>query len=123
MRALPQGLAARVRAIGANLSGGQLQRLTIARGLLRGKPLWLLDEATSAIDAKSEREITLRLTAACRERGTVLIAVTHRLQWLDAYDEVWFVEGGAVTHRGPHRALMREPRYRTFCADAGGDES
>lgn len=117
VRATAGGLSARVRAIGSNLSGGQLQRLTIARGLLRQRAIWLLDEATSAIDARSEREITLRLTAACRKQGTMLVAVTHRLQWLDAYDEVWFVENGTVTHAGEHKRLLEEPRYRQFCAE------
>ena len=64
VRALPEQLATRLRAIGSNVSGGQLQRLVIARGLLRERPLWLFDEATSAIDARSERDITLR-----RHRG------------------------------------------------------
>ena len=115
--AAPNGLTSRVRAIGSNLSGGQLQRLTIARGLLRQRPIWLLDEATSAIDAKSEREITLRLMAACKEQGAIFVAVTHRLQWLDAYDEVWFVEHGTILYVGTHRALLEQTRYRQFCAE------
>ncbi len=119
VEALPQGLATKVRAIGSNLSGGQLQRLCIARGILRERPLWLLDEATSAVDPRSEREITQRLVAAARAQGKVLISVTHRLQFLTEYDEVWFVEDGALRLRGPHAALLAEPRYRRYCAEAG----
>lgn len=117
VRSAPNGLASRVRAIGSNLSGGQLQRLTIARGLLRQRAIWLLDEATSAIDAKSEREITLRLIAESRDKGAILIAVTHRLQWLDAYDEVWFVEHGTILYSGAHQSLLSHQRYRQFCAE------
>jgi subfamily B ATP-binding cassette protein MsbA len=119
-RALPEGLSTRVRALAANVSGGQLQRLVIARGLLRGKRILLLDEATSAIDARAEREITLGLVDACKRHGWSLVAVTHRLSWLDAYDEVWFVEGGRLVHSGTHAALMVEPRYREYYAAGGG---
>lgn len=118
-RQLPDGLATRVRAIGSNVSGGQLQRLVIARGLMRDRPLWLLDEATSAIDPTTERDITERLIAACRERGTILVAATHRLEFLDLYDEVWFVEGGGVALRGKHATLQATPRYRDYCATGG----
>jgi ABC-type multidrug transport system fused ATPase/permease subunit len=90
----------------------------MARALLRSKPLCLLDEATSAVDAKSERDITLRLIAASRQKGLNLIAVTHRLQWLEAFDEVWFVERGAILWRGHHLELLKQAdtsRYREFC--------
>lgn len=116
--ALPLGLATPIRAIGSNVSGGQLQRFCIARGVLRDRPLWLLDEATSAIDPRSEREITQRLVAACRAQGSILIAVTHRLQYLAEYDDVWFVEDGVLQLRGSHAALLAEPRYRRYCAEA-----
>jgi ATP-binding cassette subfamily B protein len=96
----------------------------MARALLRGKALYLLDEATSAVDAKSERDITLRLIEVCRRRREAVIAVTHRLQWLDAFDEVWFVENGQIRWRGPHAKLMAEPtaaRYRDFCRSHADD--
>ena len=120
VKSWPEGLNTRLRAIGSNVSGGQLQRLVIARGLLRRKPIWLLDEATAAIDAKSERDITLRLTAACRETGHALLAVTHRLTWLSAFDEVWFVEKGELALAGAHKDLLKDPRYRSYCDSAGG---
>lgn len=115
VRHLPHGLETQLHAIGANVSGGQLQRLVIARALLRKKWVWLLDEATSAIDLASEKDITERLIAAAREADKALIAVTHRLTWLPLYDEVWFVEGGHLLYVGPHDQLLREPRYRAFC--------
>lgn len=120
VRALPLGLQTEIKAIGSNVSGGQLQRLCIARGLLRARPLWLLDEATSAIDPKTEREITQRLVAACRAQGKSLVAVTHRLQFLAEYDEVWFVEDGEVRLKGAHADLLANARYARYCADAEG---
>jgi ATP-binding cassette subfamily C protein CydC len=121
--ALPLGLATPVRAIGSNVSGGQLQRLCIARGLLRDRPLWLLDEATSAIDPRTEREITQRVIAACRAQGRVLLSVTHRLQFLAEYDEIWFVEAGELRLRGTHAELLADARYRRYCADAEADDA
>ncbi len=115
VRSWPEGLKTRLFAVGSNVSGGQLQRLVIARGLLRQKPMWLLDEATSAVDPASEKDITQRLIAACRQTGRALLAVTHRLTWLDQFDEVWFVEEGRVALSGPHAKLMQEPRYRDYC--------
>ena len=120
VRSWPDGMATRLRAVGSNLSGGQLQRLVIARALLRRKPILLLDEATAAVDAASERDITMRVLAACQQDGMALIAVTHRLTWLEHFDEVWFVEGGRLCFRGHHSTLMKEPRYEAFCRAADG---
>jgi len=119
VKSWPQGLDTRLRAIGSNVSGGQLQRLVIARAILRHRPYWLLDEATAAVDARSERDITLRLIDATRLEQRVLIAVTHRLTWLGAFDQVWFVENGRVSMRGAHQNLLAEPRYRDFVASSG----
>ena len=120
IRALPHQLNTRLRAIGSNVSGGQLQRLVIARALLRQRPIWLLDEATSAVDARSERDITQRLIATCRSTGQALLVVTHRLTWLEAFDEVWFVESGAIALAGPHSVLLADRRYQAFCRTNGG---
>jgi subfamily B ATP-binding cassette protein MsbA len=114
MRLLPGGLDAEVSAISANLSGGQTQRLVIARALLRNRRLILLDEATSAVDLKNEREIVLRTIALAKERGATVIAVTHRLQWLPEYDQGWFIENGAMVCSGPHVELLRQKRYGEF---------
>jgi subfamily B ATP-binding cassette protein MsbA len=122
VRRLPNGLDTQLHAVGSNVSGGQLQRLVIARALLRHKWVWLLDEATSAIDAVSEKDITERLIQAARADRKGLIAVTHRLTWLSLYDEVWFVEGGRLLFAGVHDDLLREPRYRAFCMSEGAIE-
>ena len=115
IQALREGLQTRVRALLGNLSGGQQQRLVIARALLRRRSIWLFDEATSALDAHNEKAITLHLIDTCKKQNAAMIMVTHRLSWLDRFDEIWFLEAGAVVARGEHRRLLEEPRYRAFC--------
>jgi ATP-binding cassette subfamily B protein len=119
---LPDKLSTRVRAISSNFSGGQLQRLVIARALLRDKPLWLLDEATSAVDARTEKDITFRLIDAARRERKSLLMVTHRLRWLNAFDTIFFVEQGKILAAGSHVELQQHPvhgtRYRRFCQTA-----
>ena len=122
VKRLPQGLGTELHAVGSNISGGQLQRLVIARALLRHKWVWLLDEATSAVDAASEKDITDRLIRAAKVEKKSLIAVTHRLTWLPLYDEVWFVEGGRLTYSGHHSELLKDARYRSFCLNESSTE-
>lgn len=98
-----------------NLSGGQIQRLVIARALLRKPQVLLLDEATSAVDAATEQDISERLIKFSRENSAFMISVTHRLRWLSLYDEVWFVEDGKVELKGSHTELLTNDRYRSFC--------
>jgi subfamily B ATP-binding cassette protein MsbA len=112
-----EGLETPVRAIGSNWSGGQLQRLVIARALLQQKPILLLDEATSAIDAQTEQDITERLTKLSRDQNIGLLVVTHRLRWLELFDEIWFLEDGKLIGVGPHTKLLANPRYKSFCKD------
>jgi ABC-type multidrug transport system fused ATPase/permease subunit len=118
LRALPHGLESTFNPLKTNLSGGQIQRLVIARAILRRRPLLCLDEATSGVDSATEKDISERLITATREAGSSLIAVTHRLQWLGLYDAVWFVEDGKVRATGPHAELMQHDRYRQFVTAA-----
>jgi subfamily B ATP-binding cassette protein MsbA len=113
-RSLSHGLESKFNPLETNLSGGQIQRLVIARAILRRKPLLLLDEATSAVDGATEKDISERLIDTVHETGTILIAVTHRLRWLGNYDEVWFVEEGRIVAKGNHEELMSHDRYRRF---------
>lgn len=108
------GLDAHFRALGANLSGGQIQRLVIARALLRGKSFLLLDEATSAVDAEAERGINKFLTETCQKNQIGLLVVTHRLEWLAMYDEIWFVDAGKIVARGTLADLMAVDSFRNF---------
>jgi ABC-type multidrug transport system fused ATPase/permease subunit len=112
---LPAGIETPVSSLTSNLSGGQIQRLVIARAWLRQKRVLLLDEATSALDPATEAAIMQRVVKAVRGSGRALLAVTHRLQCLELFDEIWFVEGGHVSLRGTRDQLMREPRFREFC--------
>jgi ATP-binding cassette, subfamily B, bacterial MsbA len=113
---LKHGLESMFNPLETNLSGGQIQRLVIARALLRRPSILMLDEATSAVDGASEYDISKRLIETVHETGTILLAVTHRLRWLEMYDEVWFVENGKVMLSGPHRDLLAHDRYRLFAA-------
>ena len=112
---LPSGLDTPVSSLVANLSGGQIQRLVIARALLRAKPVLLLDEATSALDVVTEGAILRRLTDLAKRNRRSVVAVTHRLQWLQLFDEIWFIEDGRIALRGTQQELLAEPRFVDFC--------
>lgn len=102
--ALPEGLDTLVGEHGARLSGGQRQRLALARALLADFPVLVLDEPAEHLDLPTADALTADLLAATRGRTTVLI--THRLEGLDAVDEVVVLEAGAVVQRGPYAALV-----------------
>ncbi|MFW7381602.1 MAG: ABC transporter transmembrane domain-containing protein [Oligoflexus sp.] len=114
---LPDGLDTGIQSVQNNFSGGQMQRLMLARALLRDRPLLLLDESTSAIDAKTEESIINSLLQRCRASGQILLFVTHRLRWLELFDQVWFVENGRLRLRGTHGELLKDDRYQNFLAE------
>lgn len=100
-----------------NVSGGQLQRLVIARALMRNRPILILDEATSAIDSEAEGSLIRGIIKKAKEKNLIVLMVTHRLQWLDLFDKVLFVESGRVLHSGSHKQLLSLPRYQQFCQE------
>lgn len=112
--AFDKALDTRIRVIGSNISGGQKQRLVIARTLLRGKSILLLDEITSAVDVASEKEILTHLISLCRQQGWILVSITHRLHTVEFFDSVWFVESGEIKQMGTHQQLLSHARYREF---------
>ncbi|HEX8628243.1 MAG TPA: ABC transporter ATP-binding protein [Catenuloplanes sp.] len=107
---LPGGLDADVAERGREFSGGQQQRLRLARALLIDPEILILVEPTSAVDAHTEARIAERLRAARRGRTTVVCSTSPLL--LARADRVAYVEGGTVVAEGTHRELLaREPRY------------
>lgn len=99
-----------------NVSGGQRQLLTIARGILRDKSIWLFDEPTSAVDPQMEGVLMTNLFRQCREQSKCMIMVTHRLSYLESFDEVWFFKDGELHSQGTHQNLMeKNVEYRKFC--------
>ncbi|MEV8413495.1 thiol reductant ABC exporter subunit CydD [Streptomyces niveus] len=101
---LPAGLDTLVGEHGARLSGGQRQRLALARALLADFPVLVLDEPAEHLDLPTADALTADLLAVTEGRTTLLI--THRLQGLDAVDEVIVLDGGRVAQRGPYAELV-----------------
>jgi ABC-type multidrug transport system fused ATPase/permease subunit len=111
---LPQGLATEVGERGASMSGGQRQRLAIARALLADFPVLILDEPGEHLDTQTADAILTDLLATTRERATLLI--THRLAGLEEVDEVLVLDRGQVLERGTHTELTeRDGRYAALC--------
>ena len=112
---LPNGYATVVGERGLKLSGGEKQRVAIARTLLKNPPILILDEATSALDSATEAEIGEALEAAERGRTTLIIA--HRLSTVLDADEILVMEAGRVVERGTHAALLaRDGTYAKMWA-------
>ncbi len=102
----PEGYATRVGERGLKLSGGEKQRVAIARTLLKNPPILILDEATSALDSRTEGEILDTLQAI--ERGRTTIVIAHRLSTVVHADEIVVLEAGQVVERGSHAVLLRK---------------
>jgi len=107
---LPQGYDTSVGERGLKLSGGEKQRVGIARTLLKNPPILMLDEATSALDTETEMEIQHELKAM--GQGRTVITIAHRLTTIQDADRIVVVEDGHVVEEGTHEALLvREGRY------------
>ena len=103
---LPEGYAAQVGERGLKLSGGEKQRVAIARTLLKDPPILILDEATSALDSRTESEIQATLDRVAERRTTIIIA--HRLSTIVDADEIVVLDAGRVAERGTHNMLLRK---------------
>lgn len=109
--ALPDGYKTLCGPNGNQFSGGQKQRLSIARALLRKPKLLILDEPTSALDAESERILQNGLDRAVR--GITVVAIAHRLHTIRKADVIFLIEGGQCVDRGTHEELIsRSDSYR-----------
>lgn len=110
---LPQGLDTPMRETGQRFSGGERQRVALARVLLQNTPVLVLDEPTVGLDPRTERE--LLSTIFDTTVGKTLVWVTHHLAFAEQMDEVIFMEHGKILMRGTHAELMaRESRYRNL---------
>jgi ATP-binding cassette subfamily B protein len=101
---LPDGYATRVGERGLKLSGGEKQRVAIARTLLKNPPILIFAEATSALDSQTEKSIQAELELVARGRTTLIIA--HRLSTVMNADEILVLDQGGIVERGTHRALL-----------------
>jgi ATP-binding cassette subfamily B protein len=104
IRATPKGYDTEVGERGLKLSGGEKQRIAIARTILKAPPILLLDEATSALDSHTEKEIQDALDLVSHNRTTLVIA--HRLSTIIGADEIIVLEKGQIVERGTHQALL-----------------
>ena len=110
------GLGMRIAEAGANLSGGEAQRVEIARALSRRPSILVLDEATSALDATTESQ----LDRALRRRGCACLVVAHRLSTIRDADEIVVLDAGSIVERGSHEELLAAGgTYASFVMDGG----
>jgi ATP-binding cassette, subfamily B (MDR/TAP), member 6 len=104
--AFPQQYDTQVGERGLRLSGGEKQRVAIARTILKGPQIVLLDEATSALDTQTERNIQSALSRVCANKTTLIIA--HRLSTIIHADEILVLKEGEIVERGRHEQLLEE---------------
>jgi ATP-binding cassette, subfamily B, bacterial MsbA len=101
---MPQGYQTNIGDRGGKMSGGQRQRLSIARAVLKNPPILILDEATSALDTESERLVQDALIRLMKNRTVLVIA--HRLSTIQHADEIIVMQKGQVVERGTHACLI-----------------
>ena len=104
VRSLPGGLDHEIGERGTKFSGGQRQRMAIARALLKDPPILLLDEATSALDSRTEREVQVALERIMADRTTLVIA--HRLSTIERADRIAVMDQGRIVELGTHQDLL-----------------
>jgi ATP-binding cassette subfamily B protein len=107
--ALPEGSATMVGERGLKLSGGEKQRVSIARTILKRPPIMVFDEATSSLDSKSERAILNSLTEISRDHTSLVIA--HRLSTIVDADKIVVLHHGAIVEQGTHQQLLQSDGY------------
>lgn len=111
--ALPDGYETVIGEGGASLSGGEKQRISIARAIMKDAPVIILDEATANVDPESEQELTAAIEALTREKTILMIA--HRLKTVRHADNILVIDGGRIVQSGTHEQLMQQGGiYRRF---------
>ena len=101
---LPEGFDTVIGEGGASLSGGEKQRISIARCILKNAPIVILDEATSSVDADNERAIQEAISELCKDK--TLLVIAHRLKTIKDADQILVISDGKIVERGNHKALI-----------------
>ncbi|NOY79291.1 MAG: ABC transporter ATP-binding protein [Calditrichaeota bacterium] len=104
IRAFPHGFDTELGERGINLSGGQKQRVGLARALIKNPPIFILDDAFSAVDSSTERRILENLKQTFE--GSTVIMISHRISSLTGFDEIVVLSGGKIVEQGNHQQLM-----------------
>ena len=111
--ALPDGYDTVIGEGGASLSGGEKQRISIARAIMKNAPIIILDEATANVDPESETELTAAIEALTKEKTIIMIA--HRLKTVRNADQIFVVDNGQIVQHGTHNELIKKKGiYKTF---------
>ncbi len=111
--ALPDGYDTVIGEGGASLSGGEKQRISIARAIMKDSPIIVLDEATANVDPENEADLMNAINALTREKTIIMIA--HRLKTVRGADQIFVIDNGKIAERGTHEDLMQEDGiYRSF---------
>ena len=111
--ALPDGYDTKVGEGGANLSGGEKQRISIARAILKDAPVIILDEATASVDPENEQELQQAISELTKNKTLLMIA--HRLNTVREADQILVLDDGQIVQKGKHLELMhQEGLYRRF---------
>ena len=119
IRQLPEGLRTRIGEGGLGLSGGQLQRLALARAFLKDAPLLVLDEPTAHLDPESDSILMESLELLTKDRMTLMIA--HRLRSVQKADEILVLSHGRIVERGTHASLVEQAVAYKSLVTAGGE--
>jgi ATP-binding cassette subfamily B protein len=116
IQALPEGYDTVIGEGGASLSGGEKQRISIARAMMKDAPVVFLDEATANVDPENENDLMKAIQALTREKTVIMIA--HRLKTVEHADQILVVDHGKIVQQGSHENLMQEEGiYRIFISE------